>query len=93
LGFVTVTHPHHPLCGQRLALIRVRRGSNPDLIVRLPDDTHAAIAVSATDYADASAPRPPGPAAAALLDLQGLRRAAQFIAQLQEPGHRPPPQP
>ena len=55
LGFVTITHPHHPLCGQPVAVLRLRRGANPDLIVRLPDGSHAAIAVSLTDYGNATA--------------------------------------
>jgi hypothetical protein len=87
LGFVTVTHPHHPLCGQQVAVIRLRRGANPDLIVRLPDGSHAAIAMSLTDYAGASAPLPP--AAPALLDLEGLRQAAALIAQLRQEGRFP----
>ena len=33
-GFVTITHPHHPLRGQRVEVVRVRRGADPDLIVR-----------------------------------------------------------
>src|SRR5207245_1096895 len=48
--WVTVTHPHHPLHGQRVRLIRVRRGPDPDLIIRLPDGYHGAIAASLTDY-------------------------------------------
>jgi len=77
---VTITHPHHPLYGQRVQLIRVRRGPDPDLIIRLPDGYHGAIAASLTDYAgpaqpDSSADEPP------LLALEGLWQMAQFIAQ------------
>src|SRR6266700_5225917 len=28
-GWVTVTHPHHPLYGQQVEIIRVRRGADP----------------------------------------------------------------
>src|SRR5260370_6473952 len=49
--WVTVTHPHHPLHGQRVQLIRVRRGPDPDLIIRMPDGYHGAITASLTDYA------------------------------------------
>src|SRR5260221_3785475 len=28
-GWVTVTHPHHPLYGQQVEIIRVRRGPDP----------------------------------------------------------------
>src|SRR5216684_8085177 len=78
--WVTVTHPHHPLHGQRVQLIRVRRGPDPDLIIRMPDGYHGAIAASLTDYAgtpetDHSSTEPP------LLSLEGLWQMAQFIEQ------------
>lgn len=77
-GFVTITHPHHPLRGQRVEIIRIRRGLDPDLIVKFPDGQHAAIALSSTDYL--SAPETPSkPAAEHLLDLQGLRSVIQLI--------------
>src|SRR5437588_105797 len=49
LEYVTITHPHHPLSGQRCEVVRIRRGVDPDLIVRLRDGSHAAIAMSWTD--------------------------------------------
>jgi len=62
-------------------VIRIRRGVDPDLIVRLPDGHHAAIAMSWTDYAlpscCLSAPTPTH-----LLDFQGLRQAAQLIEHI-----------
>ncbi len=75
-----MTHPHHPLYGHRVQLVRVRRGRDPDLIIRLPDGYHAAIAASLTDYVgpslvDAAAAEPP------LLLLEGLWQMAQWIAQ------------
>ncbi len=77
-----MTHPHHPLYGQRVQLIRVRRGRDPDLIIRLSDGYHGAIAASLTDYAgpalvDPDAVEPP------LLWLEGLWQMAQWIAQQQ----------
>ena len=77
-----MTHPHHPLYGQHVQLIRVRRGRDPDLIIRLPDGYHGAIAASLTDYAgatlvDPDAVEPP------LLLLEGLWQMAQWIAQQQ----------
>lgn len=73
-------HPHHPLYGQRVQLIRIRRGPDSDLIIRLPDGYHAAIAASLTDYAgpalvDSDAAEPP------LLLLEGLWQMAQWIAR------------
>jgi len=83
--WVTVTHPHHPLHGQHVQLIRVRRGRDPDLIIRLPDGYHGAIAASLTDYAGASladpdAVEPP------LLSLEGLWQIARWISQQQRKG-------
>ena len=85
-GFVTITHPHHPLRGQRVEIIRLRRGNDPDLIVRLPDGCHAAIALSSTDYS-AAPDLPPQPRPAYLLDLDGLRRVIQLLDRLASP-HR-----
>src|SRR5207245_6680949 len=78
--WVTVTHPHHPLHGQRVQLIRIRRGPDPDLIIRMPDGYHGAIAASLTDYAgtpetDHRSTKPP------LLSLEGLWQMAQWISQ------------
>jgi hypothetical protein len=83
LGFVTIIHPHHPLCGQKVALIRLRRGINPDVIVRLPNGTHAAIAVDLTDYAGASGEGVELPPSS-LLDLEGLRELARLITRLRQ---------
>src|SRR5688572_12348213 len=55
LESVTITHPHHPLRGQRVLVVRIRQGIDPDLIVQLPDGTHASLAMSSTDYAGAPA--------------------------------------
>jgi hypothetical protein len=84
LGSVTVTHPHHPLRGQKVALIRVRRGSHPDLIVRMADGSHAAIAASMTDYGRASGDTAEPPANTSLLDLEGLRQLAHLIDQFRQ---------
>lgn len=77
-----MTHPHHPLYGHRVQLVRVRRGRDPDLIVRLPDGYHGAIAASLTDYAGA-APVDPAAGETPLLLLEGLWQMAQWIAQQQ----------
>jgi hypothetical protein len=88
-GFVTITHPHHPLRGQQVEIIRVRRGIDPDLIVRLPDGQHVAIAMSGTDYAA------PGQSASPhsvlhLLDFQGLLQTAEFVEHITHPEHYNP---
>ena len=78
--FVTVTHPLHPLHGQQVEVVRVRRGADPDLIVRLPDGRHAALALSLTDVGSPCPTMGPG-MTLPLLDGDGLRRLAALIAQ------------
>ena len=78
-----MTHPHHPLHGQQVQVIRVRRGRDPDLIIRMPDGFHGAIAASLTDYAGPSDPdlcsiAPP------LLSIEGLWQIAQWVKLQQE---------
>lgn len=81
-----MTHPHHPLHGQRVQIVRVRRGPDPDLIIRMPDGCHGAIATSLTDYAGSS-PAHGSVREAPLLSIEGLWQIAQWIEQ-----QRPPPQ-
>ena len=89
---MTITHPHHPLWGQRCEVVFIRRGVDPDLILRLADGTHAAIAMSWTDSGEGQAfsatqserdlPR---------LDLQGLRQILQLFDQLRQEDRFPKP--
>jgi hypothetical protein len=86
---VTITHPHHPLRGQHLPIVCIRHGASPDVIVRLPDGSHAAVACSGTDYAaDGLASLSPS-ATPHLLDLRGLRQVAQLIDERRRQGHLP----
>ena len=76
-----MVHPFHPLYGQRLAVIAIRRRADPDLVVRLPDGSAAAIAQSLTSVAPphlapATASMPP------LLSPPGLRQLAVLVAAL-----------
>ena len=87
-GFVTITHPHHPLRGLRVEIVRFHRGNDPDLIVVLPDGRHAAIALSSTDYSSSSGTAPLT-RAEHLLDLDGLRRVIQLLDRLAQPGRAP----
>jgi len=68
---VTITHPHHPLRGQRVTRVRIRQGAAPDLIVRLPDGTHTAYAGAPAE----APPRDPAP----LLALDGLRQVVRLV--------------
>jgi hypothetical protein len=70
-------------------VIRLRRGPDPDLIVQLADGTHAAIAMSETDYAAAPGPTPATMVPLHLLALDGLAQAARFIEHLRQVGRFP----
>jgi hypothetical protein len=86
---VTVTHPFHPLCGQQVEVVRIRRGADPIIIIQHSDGFHAGIAMSWTDYATASSselsPTPPH-----LLDFDGLCQIAQLIDHIREEDRHPP---
>jgi hypothetical protein len=86
---VTITHPHHPLRGQQLPIVCVRHGERPDVIVRLPDGNHAAVALSATDYAADPLASLTSVAAGHLLELQGLRQLAQLVDAFRRQGRLP----
>ena len=78
---MTIAHPHHPLRGQRVEVVFVRRGADPDFIVRLPNGQHAAIAQSWTG--DGATP-PPADGPVRLFDVAGLCELARRVAQLQQ---------
>lgn len=90
---MTITHPHHPLFGQRVEVLRRRRGVDPDLIIRLADGTHAAIATSLTDDLGITGPDPALAGPLPLLDVDGLRRATEFIHHLRQTGRFPESKP
>jgi hypothetical protein len=57
--------------------------------VRLPDGSHAAVALNATDYAADSLAALAADAPGHLLDLQGLRQLAQLIDDFRRQGRLP----
>ncbi len=69
----------------------MRRGADPDLVVRLPDGSHAAIARSLTSYAAPESEH--SLAAAHLLDLGGLRQVVQVLDRLRTEGRLPTTEP
>jgi Family of unknown function (DUF5372) len=86
LEYVTITHPHHPLYGQRCEVVRLRRGVDPDLVLRLADGTHAAIAMSWTDAGEGQGlPAAQRRLTLPLLDLQGLRQIVPMHIKLSAP--------
>ena len=85
---MTITHPFHPLCGQQVEIIRIRWGADPDLIVRLSDGLHAAVAVDWTDYAASTDLDPPS-VPPHLLDFDGLCQAVQLIDRIRQESRHP----
>ena len=70
----------------------MRRGVDPDLILRLADGTHAAIAMSWTDAGEGQAfSVTQSERALPRLDLQGLRQILQLFDQLRQEDRFPKP--
>jgi len=89
---VTITHPHHPLCGQRCEVVHIRRGVDPDLILRLSDGTHAAIAMRWTNAGQTQElPTAQSKTELPRLDLQGLRQIVHLLDQLRQEERFPTP--
>ena len=85
---MTITHPFHPLRGQQVEVVHIRRGRDPDLIIRLPNGNHTAVAMSLTDYAP-TPPIEPSSGPLPLLDLEGLHQVVKFIDRLRQEGRYP----
>ncbi len=86
---MTITHPYHPLCGQKVAVIRRKRGVNDTLIVRAPNGYHMAVALDSTDHVAEEGRVSPAKGTPHLLDIEGLWAAVQLIEQIQQRDHTP----
>lgn len=81
LQSVTVTHPNHPLFGQKVKIVTIRGGMYDDIVVELPDGTNGALPQSWTDYPKKNDKNPPIEASY-LLDIDGLQEAANLIKRV-----------
>jgi hypothetical protein len=81
LKFTTITHPHHPFSGQRVEIVTIGRGIDPDLIVKLSDGRHFPIALTGTDYALPSQTEPLT-LTGHRLDIEGLRQIRRQLDEL-----------
>lgn len=87
---VTVTHPHHPLLGQKFDFVRERKGEkHHHVVVRLRDGHTAYLPVDYTDYVSTrlSRPAPRGSSCASeerLLNVDGLLQMAKVIRGINE---------
>src|SRR2546428_758116 len=83
---------YYPLQGQRCEIVRIRRAVDPDLILRLADGSHAAMAMSWTAYGEPQGlPAAPSRPDLPQLDLQGLRQIVHLLDQLRQEDRFPTP--
>jgi hypothetical protein len=83
---VTITHPFHPLRGQKLELAHVPRKANSKLSVRHPEGRCFSIPREWTDFEaqqDDQAPAPPDRP----LDIKGLLEIAGIIGSIKTEDH------
>ena len=85
---MTITHGYHPRHGERVRLIRVCRGADPDLEVKLPNGLRLRVAMSCTDYATPQGTAHPS-TPPHMLDFNGLRLAAEVIERMRQEGRYP----
>lgn len=78
---VTITHPYHPLHGQKLELVCVPKNVNSKLLVRHPTGRSFRIPRDWTDFENPQVKQPQA-AYSPLLDISGLRAAARIISTM-----------
>ena len=82
MGWATITHPFHPLRGQRLEVLKTRRAGGIDtLLLRHAERGSYAIARDWTDWSLCEPERLPGEPAARL-DAPSLLALATLVAEL-----------
>jgi hypothetical protein len=82
LGWATITHPFHPLRGQRAEVLKTRRAGGLDTLI-LRDAEHGSIAI-ARDWTDWSLGEPVSAAPGQAFKLSGekLLELAEFVLEL-----------
>ena len=83
--FVLIIHPHHPLVGQRVRVVR-QTGSETDRqwVIELDDQTCARIPLSwAVPDDDSTPPEADSPAVGLWVDVTGLLKLAKMVRGLQ----------
>jgi uncharacterized protein DUF5372 len=77
---VTITHPHHPLRGQTLELVRPPRRPNSKLTLRHPEGRKVSVPRDWTDYEARQQGEPPlTTPLEQLLDVRGLHELAGMV--------------
>jgi Family of unknown function (DUF5372) len=83
LGSAEITHPFHPLRGQRFAVLKVRTVSGVEtLSLRQAELGSFAVAREWTDWAPPGAQAVPSDGKALLIDASGLLALDQLVASL-----------
>lgn len=81
---VTVVRTEHPLCGQRLEVVRVSRVKSPNIMIKQPDGSQITMPLSWTDYADSSdsSPAAGDSQVSHLLDVDSLLDVVKIVARI-----------
>jgi hypothetical protein len=81
---VTITHPRHPLQGQRFEFIEVNQGDAASVTIRHLDGTQNTLPLGWTDYVDSSASALSSDTTdtSHLLDLEGLLDVVKIVARI-----------
>jgi hypothetical protein len=83
LGSAEITHPFHPLRGQRFVVLKVRTVSGVEtLSLRQAEFGSFAVAREWTDWAPPDAQAAPSDGKALLIDASGLLALDQLVASL-----------
>jgi hypothetical protein len=85
--WVRISHPQHPFYDQKVKIIRVRKRTPLELVVKLPTGSNIAISASFTDYPQAppvNGPTLPKQPLTHLpfLELQSLQELANLVSLL-----------
>lgn len=80
---VRIVHPHHPLAGTLVEVIRHHRGMRRGVIVRLPDGTSAGLSVEWVEPVESEGVLKPG-GQESELEVGGLRKMARLVGRLKQ---------
>lgn len=80
---VTIIHPNHPFCGQKVEIVGVMRRANPVLRVKFQDGTETTIDQDWTDYTT-SPSESSSVSNSHLLDIRGLCEMITAVNRIKE---------
>jgi len=80
---VRIIHPHHPLSGALVEVIRYRRNLRRGLIVRLPDGTAAGLSVEWVELVESGQSLKSG-GQESELEVEGLRKMVRRVRRMKQ---------